>query len=137
MKSVKILSSLSYNCIVNIFRSSRPEVFIKKGVLINFAGFAGKHFCWSLFFNKVAGLRPATLLKKRLWQRCFLMNFVKFLRTQFFIKHFRCLLLYLWVQWFLNSPQLWSCRIFWRHQSIHTVASFSRNFNVKKHLNWQ
>ena len=30
------------------------------------------------FFNKVAGLRPATLLKK---------NFVKFLRTHFYIEH--------------------------------------------------
>ena len=26
-------------------------------------------------------LRPATLLKKRLWHRCFPVNFVKFLRT--------------------------------------------------------
>ena len=26
-----------------------------------------KLLCQSLFFNKVAGLRPATLLKKRLW----------------------------------------------------------------------
>ena len=32
-------------------------------------------------FNKVAGLRPATLLKKRLWHKCFPMNFAKFLRT--------------------------------------------------------
>ena len=28
--------------------------------------------CQSFFFDKVAGLRPATLLKKRLWQSCFL-----------------------------------------------------------------
>ena len=28
-------------------------------------------------------LRPATLLKKRLWHRCFLVNFSKFLRTPF------------------------------------------------------
>ena len=28
-------------------------------------------------------LRPATLLKKRLWQSCFPVNFVKFLRTPF------------------------------------------------------
>ena len=35
----------------------------------------------SLFFDKVAGLRPATLLKKRLWHRCSPVNFVKFLRT--------------------------------------------------------
>ena len=27
--------------------------------------------------------RPATLLKKRLWHRCFPVNFVKFIRTPF------------------------------------------------------
>ena len=30
-----------------------------------------------------SGLRPATLLKKRLWYRCFPVNFVKFPRTPF------------------------------------------------------
>ena len=65
------------------FRSSRPEVLCKKGVLRNFTKFTGKHLCQSLFFNKVATLRPATLLKKRLWHRCFPVNFVKFLRTPF------------------------------------------------------
>ena len=49
-----------------ICRSSHPEVFCKKGVLRNFAKFTGKHLCHSLFFNKVAGLRTATLSKKRL-----------------------------------------------------------------------
>ena len=39
-------------------RSSRPEVFCKKGVLRNFTKFTGKHLCQSVFFNKVAGLRP-------------------------------------------------------------------------------
>ena len=63
------------------FRSSRPDVFYKKGALRNFTKFTGKHLCQSLFSNKVAGLTPATLLKKRLWQRCFPVNFVKFLRT--------------------------------------------------------
>ena len=38
--------------------SSRPEVFCKKSVLRNFAKFSGKHLCQSLFFNKVAGLKP-------------------------------------------------------------------------------
>ena len=33
--------------------------------------FTGKHLCQSLFFNKVAGLWSATLLKKWLWHRCF------------------------------------------------------------------
>ena len=55
---------------------------MKKGVLRNFAKFTGKHLCQSLYFNKVAGLRPATLLKKKLWHRCFPVNFAK-LRTPF------------------------------------------------------
>ena len=45
--------------------------------------FTGKHLCQSLFFNKVAGMRPATLLKKRLWHRCFPVKFAEFLRTPF------------------------------------------------------
>ena len=48
---------------VPLFRSSCPEVFCKKGVLNNFAKFTGKHLCQSLFFNKVANLRSASLLK--------------------------------------------------------------------------
>ena len=32
-------------------------------------------------------LRPATLLNKRLWRRCFPMNFAKFLRTPISIEH--------------------------------------------------
>ena len=80
---------------VNIYRSSRPEVFCKKGFLENFAKFTGKHRCQSLFSNKVASLRPATLLKKRLWHRCFPVNFAKFLRTPFFTEHLRWLLLHL------------------------------------------
>ena len=63
------------------FRRSRPEVFCKKSVLRNFAKFTGKHLCQGLFFNRVAGLSPATLLEQRLWHRCFPVNFAKFLRT--------------------------------------------------------
>ena len=47
-------------------RSSHQRCSIKKGVLRNFAKFTRKHLCQSLFFNKVAGLRPATLLEKGL-----------------------------------------------------------------------
>ena len=60
------------------YRSSRPEVFYEKGILKSFTKFTGKHLYESFFSNKVTGLRPATLLKKRLWHRCFLVNFVKF-----------------------------------------------------------
>ena len=76
------------------FRSSLPKVFCKKGVLRNFAKFTGKHLCQGLFFDKVAGLRPAILLKMRLWHRCFPVNFVKFLRTLFLTHHLRWLLLF-------------------------------------------
>ena len=44
---------------------------------------------------QVWGLRPSTLLKKRLWHRCFPVNFVKFLRTPFYIEHLWRLLLQL------------------------------------------
>ena len=63
------------------FRSIHRRCSIKRGVLENLAKFTGKHPCQSLFFNKVAGLRPATISKKGLWHRCFPVNFVKFLRT--------------------------------------------------------
>ena len=35
------------------------------------------------FFNKVSGLRPATLSKRKLWHRSFPVNFTKLLRTPF------------------------------------------------------
>ena len=56
--------TLFHGCLCIILqrcRSSRPEVFCKKGVLLNFTTITGKHLCQSLSFNKVAGLRPATL----------------------------------------------------------------------------
>ena len=65
----------------HLIRGSRPEVFRKKGVLISFTKFTGRY------------LRPATLLKKRLWRKCFAVNFAKFLRTPFFTEHLRWLLL--------------------------------------------
>ena len=61
-----------------LYRISCPDVFCKKGVLRNFAKFTGKNTC-----TRVGGLRADTLLKKRLWHRCFSVNFAKFLRTCF------------------------------------------------------
>ena len=51
-----------------IFRSSHRSCSVRKCVLKNFTIFTGKHLCQSLFFNKVAGLRLATLLKLTLAQ---------------------------------------------------------------------
>ena len=94
-------------------RSSRPEMFCKKGVLRNFAKLTGKHLwarvsflvncrpkAWN--FIKKETLRPATLLKKRLWYRCFPVNFAEFLRTPFLTEYIRWLLLYFPRYRFLN-----------------------------------
>ena len=66
-----------------ITRSSHKRCSVRKGVLGKFAKFTGKHLCQVLFYNKIAGPKSATLFKKRLWHRCFSMNFAKFLRTPF------------------------------------------------------
>ena len=55
------------------YRTSRLEVFCKKGVLKNFANFTGKRLCWSLFL--------INFIKMRLQRRCFPVKFAKFLRT--------------------------------------------------------
>ena len=80
-----------YPFLTNLYKEACLEVFCKKSVLKNFAKFTGKHLCQSLFLNKVAGLGPATLFKKRLWHRCFPVNFMKFLRTPFSIEHWWCI----------------------------------------------
>ena len=65
---------------LSLQRSSHRRCSVKEGVLINFAKFTGKHLRQSLFFE---GLRPATLLKKRLCRRSFLVSFANFLRILF------------------------------------------------------
>ena len=56
MRCVK--NALKKEVQTRLWRSSRPEVFCKKGGLGNFTKFTGKHLYQSLFFNKVSGLRP-------------------------------------------------------------------------------
>ena len=68
------------------------EVFCKKSVLKNFTKFLGKNLCWSLFSNKVAGLRPTALLKKTPTQ-VFSFEFCKTFKNTFFTEpHPRLLL---------------------------------------------
>ena len=64
---------------------SRLQMFFKIGVIKKFAIFTGKHLCWRLFL--------INFVKRRLQHRCFAVNISKFLRTAFFIEHFRWLLL--------------------------------------------
>ena len=65
---------------------------MEKGYLENFAKFTGEHLCQSLFltvFIRLEALiwkirKTCNLSKKRLWNRCFPVNFAKFQRTIFF-----------------------------------------------------
>ena len=54
-------------------RCSVKKVFLKIS--------QNSHLCHSPFFNKVADLKSANLLKRRLWHSCFIVNFASFLRT--------------------------------------------------------
>ena len=65
-------------------RGSHQRCSVRIRVVTNFAKFTGKQLCQILFFNKVTGLRPATLFKNILWHRYFPVNFVKFLRIPFY-----------------------------------------------------
>ena len=116
-------------------RSSRPEVFCKKGVFRNFTKSTWKPMHQSLFFNKVA------LLKKRLWHRCFPVNYVKFPRTTFFIEHLWWLLLLNELIIIENGEPLqvirWVALLrFSQNQSIRTqlVRCFLRHCFHRKHL---
>ena len=74
-------------------RGSYQRCYVRKGILRNFAKFKGKHLFQGLFLKKLAGVRAASLLQKRLWRRCLPENFTKFLRTPFHKKHLWWLLL--------------------------------------------
>ena len=84
------------------------------------------------FFNEVTGLRPANLLKKRLWHRYFPVNVAKFLRNPFYrttlCDCFRVILIK--VSWFAVSVNpFWNCfgrwgvnemvLWFWNIDSLH------------------
>ena len=68
-------NQLVYERLNFISKSSRPEVFCKKGVLWNFAKLTGNHLCFG----------SATLLKKRLVQ-AFSCEFYEILKNTFFHK---------------------------------------------------
>ena len=51
------------------YRSSRPEVFFKKGVLRNFTKFTGKHLCQSLFFSQVLSCEFCEICKNTFFYR--------------------------------------------------------------------
>ena len=105
---------------------------VRKDVLRNFAKFTGKQLCQSLFFNKVPGLRPATLLKKRRWHMCFPVNFAKFLRTPFLKNASGCCFCLFHSQ-ALIPTRTYMVRILDRDHML-IIRSSVRRFSVKKIL---
>ena len=55
--------------------------------LRNFTNFVGKHLCQSLFFNKIADLRPATLLKIESLAQVFSCEFCEISENTFFTEN--------------------------------------------------
>ena len=108
-------------------RSSHRRYSMKKSVLRNFLKCTGKHLWQSLFFNKVAHLRPATSLKKRLWHRCFPVKFAKLLRTPFLQSTSGWLLLVFSMRSFVTTFWLPSsrCSEYSSLSSVSVITSFS------------
>ena len=65
-------------------RSSRPEVFCKKGFLENIAKFTGKHLCQGLFFNKVWNF-----IKKETLEQVFSCVLCEIFKNTLFIENLR------------------------------------------------
>ena len=68
---------------LNLEKQTKIYTKFKKGVLRHFAQFTGKHLCQSFFFNKLAALGPATLLKKETLAQVFPCEFYEISKTTF------------------------------------------------------
>ena len=53
-------------------------MFLKIGILKNFARITGKHMCWDLFLIKLQALRPAFFFKKKSPTQVFPVDIPKF-----------------------------------------------------------
>ena len=70
---------------IRTFRSNHHRCSVRKGVPRNFAKFAGKHLCQSLFFNKVALIK--LFIKKETRAQVFSFEFCKISKNLFFTEH--------------------------------------------------
>ena len=61
-----------------------------KKVFLEISQTSQENTCTRVYF--LIKLQPATLLKNRVWHKCFSVNFAKFLRTPFLTKHLPWLL---------------------------------------------
>ena len=98
--------------VIEFYRSTRSDVFCKKG---------------------------ATLLKKRLWHRCFPVNFVKFPRTPFLTEHLWWLFLFgkATNAWKKNSSKKLKSALFKKRADGSDMISQKSTFTLgKTFFNW-
>ena len=111
----------------DLSRSSYRSCSVKK-VFLEVSRNSQENTCPESLFNKVnnnKGLRPATLLKKRLFHRCFPVNFAKFLRTPFLQNTSGRLLLYIHRFWLRHLHSNFK----FDHESICGVE-------IRHHFSW-
>ena len=65
-----------------VFEKARGGGGTENG-MSDYAEVMRKHLCRSIFFDNIRRCRSATLLKTRVQRRCFIVNFVNFVRTHF------------------------------------------------------
>ena len=113
-----------------------------KNIVSNLKIRSTKHLCQRHFFDKVASLRRATLLKKSLWHRFFPVNFSKFLRTHFFTEHLRWLLLKIFENTFIINDNLDNISHSVDKAILPKYSTFKKtwntgNFSFQPADNWQ
>ena len=111
-----------------IYPEAATGGILQKKVFLEVSRNSQENTCPESLFNKVnnnKGLRPATLLKKRLCHRCFPVNFAKFLRTPFLQNTSGRLLLYIHKFWI-------------RH--LHSTFKFDHEnicgIEIRHHFSW-
>ena len=110
-------------------------MFFKKGVLKNFAKFTGKHLCQSLFFIKVAGMKPATLFKKETLAQVFSCEFCEIFKNKIFKNNCfcnSCIMFEIWVCimkiWYQNKSKK-------AHDAFFKIASMKSLYELKIYNN--
>ena len=66
---------------------------VTKGALLKKSQNSQRDTCVRVSFLIKLQAEACNFIKKRLWYKCFPVNFTKFLRTLFFVEHLRWLLL--------------------------------------------
>ena len=136
LQSLNFCSWKKVSCISwSMFRSSRPEVFCKKGVLRNFAKFTGKHLCQSLFLIKLQA-SVLNFVKKETLSQVFSCKFYEISKNINFIEHLWWLLLYVHRFLYKNLDQssnlnnlFWACIVTFDWFIFLLPVCFNADFN--------